>query len=220
MIIEKLKSVLNLMPDIFYDERILKNALARVFSDDKRAKNILFIVIESGVIDNALLVQFVNESRYESYVETLYNDYGIEREISKDYIGYWLEVLNISYEDLNLLSDEEVETKSENYEDEEKKEAENAIRSLSQSEKEATVCLIRELGGMKGTIVASQIADEYFITRSVIVNALKKLEMAKMLESRSKGAKGTVIRIINPMLPEVVEEYIKNQEFLYKMKNS
>ena len=43
--IDKLKSILDMMPKIFYDENLLKNALERVFSDDKQAKNVLLMVI-------------------------------------------------------------------------------------------------------------------------------------------------------------------------------
>ena len=43
------------MPNIFYDENMLKTALGRVFSEEKLERNVLFIVIETGVIDNANL---------------------------------------------------------------------------------------------------------------------------------------------------------------------
>ena len=40
------------------------------------------------------------------------------------------------------------------------------------------------------------------ITRSVIVNALRKLESAGVIESRSLGMKGTRIKIINSKFKE------------------
>ncbi len=143
MIVEKLKSILNLMPSIFYDETLLKNALGRVFFDDKRSQNILFIVIESGVIDNALLVKTVNKPAYEAYVNTLYNNYGIEKNIAKDYIGHWFEALNIPYENfkINLPTIAPIKVKSEGSVIDERKEAEKAIRSLSRSEIEAAIHL-------------------------------------------------------------------------------
>ncbi len=45
--------------------------------------------------------------------------------------------------------------------------------------------------------MASKIADRSGITRSVIVNALRKLESAGVVESRSLGMKGTRIKITN-----------------------
>ena len=43
-------------------------------------------------------------------------------------------------------------------------------------------------------LFASKIADRVGITRSVIVNALRKLESAGVIESRSLGMKGTYIK--------------------------
>ena len=49
----------------------------------------------------------------------------------------------------------------------------------------------------EGTLVASKIADRVGITRSVIVNALRKFESAGVIESRSSGMKGTYIKVVN-----------------------
>ncbi|MGA9468159.1 MAG: GTP-sensing pleiotropic transcriptional regulator CodY [Exiguobacterium marinum] len=72
-----------------------------------------------------------------------------------------------------------------------------AINSLSYSELEAIEHIFEELGGNEGLLVASKIADRVGITRSVIVNALRKLESAGVIESRSLGMKGTYIKILN-----------------------
>ena len=45
--------------------------------------------------------------------------------------------------------------------------------------------------------MASKIADRVCITRSVIVNALRKFESAGVIESRSSGMKGTYIKVLN-----------------------
>ena len=75
-----------------------------------------------------------------------------------------------------------------------------AINSLSFSESEAVEHIFDELDGLEGLLVASKIADRVGITRSVIVNALRKLESAGVIESRSLGMKGTYIKILNPNL--------------------
>ncbi|MBO7631280.1 MAG: GTP-sensing pleiotropic transcriptional regulator CodY, partial [Lachnospiraceae bacterium] len=49
-------------------------------------------------------------------------------------------------------------------------------------------------------LVTSRVADKAHITRSVIVNALRKLESAGVIESRSSGMKGTFIRVLNENL--------------------
>src|SRR5699024_946523 len=72
-----------------------------------------------------------------------------------------------------------------------------AISSLSYSELEAIDHIFEELNGSEGLLVASKIADRVGITRSVIVNALRKLESAGVIESRSLGMKGTFIKVLN-----------------------
>lgn len=72
-----------------------------------------------------------------------------------------------------------------------------AISSLSYSELEAIEHIFDELNGKEGLLVASKIADRVGITRSVIVNALRKLESAGVIDSRSLGMKGTFIRVLN-----------------------
>ncbi|MFD2612996.1 GTP-sensing pleiotropic transcriptional regulator CodY [Paenibacillus gansuensis] len=82
-----------------------------------------------------------------------------------------------------------------------------AIGSLSFSELEAVEHIFEELGRKEGLLVASKIADRVGITRSVIVNALRKLESAGVIETRSLGMKGTYIKILNDQL---VKELNKN----------
>ena len=73
----------------------------------------------------------------------------------------------------------------------------SAISTLSFSELEAIIHIFDELNGMEGILVASKIADRVGITRSVIVNALRKFESAGVIESRSSGMKGTYIKVVN-----------------------
>lgn len=79
-----------------------------------------------------------------------------------------------------------------------------AIGTLSYSELEAVEHIFDELNGKEGLLVASKIADRVGITRSVIVNALRKFESAGVIESRSLGMKGTHIKILNDkLIPEL-----------------
>ena len=80
----------------------------------------------------------------------------------------------------------------------------SAISTLSYSELEAIIHIFNELNGMEGVLVASKIADRVGITRSVIVNALRKFESAGVIESRSSGMKGTYIKVTNDaVFPEL-----------------
>ena len=77
-----------------------------------------------------------------------------------------------------------------------------ALASLSFSEKEAVCNMMGEFEGDTGTIVTSKIAEKYGMTVSLTVNALRKLESAGVVETRSMGMKGTRIKILNPCLRE------------------
>lgn len=77
-----------------------------------------------------------------------------------------------------------------------------ALSTLSYSELEAILCIFNELNSTEGIVISSKIADIAGITRSVIVNALRKLESAGIVESRSLGVKGTYIKVIDEILLE------------------
>ena len=87
----------------------------------------------------------------------------------------------------------------------------SAISTLSFSELEAIIHIFEELNGNEGVLVASKIADRVGITRSVIVNALRKFESAGVIESRSSGMKGTYIKVINDVVFAELEEVKKDQ---------
>jgi len=87
----------------------------------------------------------------------------------------------------------------------------SAISTLSFSELEAIIHIFEELDGREGILVASKIADRVGITRSVIVNALRKFESAGVIESRSSGMKGTYIKVINDVIFEELEDLKKQK---------
>jgi len=88
----------------------------------------------------------------------------------------------------------------------------SAISTLSFSEMEAITHIFDELNGMEGILVASKIADRVGITRSVIVNALRKFESAGVIESRSSGMKGTYIKVLNDVVFDEIERLkLQNQ---------
>ena len=87
----------------------------------------------------------------------------------------------------------------------------SAISTLSFSELEAITHIFEEMEGMEGILVASKIADRVGITRSVIVNALRKFESAGVIESRSSGMKGTYIKVINEVVFEELEKLKKSK---------
>ncbi len=88
----------------------------------------------------------------------------------------------------------------------------SAISTLSFSELEAIIHIFDELDGAEGILIASKIADRVGITRSVIVNALRKFESAGVIESRSSGMKGTYIKVINDVVFDELERLKENQK--------
>lgn len=107
-----------------------------------------------------------------------------------------------------IVGMELLRAKQEELEEETRKKAivQLAIGTLSYSELEAVEHIFSELGANEGLLVASKIADKVGITRSVIVNALRKFESAGVIESRSLGMKGTHIKILNDKLMEELEK--------------
>lgn len=73
----------------------------------------------------------------------------------------------------------------------------SALSSLSQSELTAIKSILSELNGKEGLLVTSKVADKVNITRSVIVNALRKFESAGIITTKSAGMKGTHIKVLN-----------------------
>lgn len=88
----------------------------------------------------------------------------------------------------------------------------SAIGTLSVSELDAIIHIFDELEGTEGILVASKIADRVGITRSVIVNALRKFESAGVIESRSSGMKGTYIKVVNNVIFDELEVLKKQRK--------
>ena len=85
----------------------------------------------------------------------------------------------------------------------------SALNSLSITEQEAAKVLFSELPMEGGMIITSKLSEKYGITRSLIINCLSKLESAGIVETRSAGAKGTQIKIINNLIfSEVLRENV------------
>lgn len=107
-----------------------------------------------------------------------------------------------------IVGIEILRSKAERSEEETRQRAavEIALNTLSFSEMEAIEHIFSELNGKEDLLVASKIADRVGITRSVIVNALRKFESAGVIDSKSLGMKGTYIRVLNEYLIEGIKE--------------
>ena len=109
----------------------------------------------------------------------------------------------VGLETMRSVREEETETNNR------KQNVKSAIATLSSSEIEAIKHVFSELNNAEGILVASKIADKVGITRSVIVNALRKFESAGVIESHSSGMKGTYIKVLNEEVFEELENIKK-----------
>ena len=73
--------------------------------------------------------------------------------------------------------------------------------------------VVTQIDAGEGTVITSRLAKETGITRTVIVNALKKMESAGLLETKSYGVKGTHIKILNDIVYMGFGEYIEEMDF-------
>lgn len=173
------KSKLNITLDNLYTNVLEKNTLKNTYG--------LFLPIFIANKKLGLLIIYKNNEKFEEDIEII--------------TKYIESVIGI------LISNTK---NSENAEEaRQKATVKSSIGTLSFSELEAILSIFEELDGEEGLLVASKIADKSGITRSVIVNALRKFESASIIESRSLGMKGTYIKVLNKYLLEELYKYKK-----------
>lgn len=115
--------------------------------------------------------------------------YGIEDIILSEYGG-----TVIGLEMIRALKEEDDREKRG------KKVLTSVLTTLSPLEKKAMMYVFCELDGQEGTLITSKVAQKNGITRTVIVNALKKLESASLITTKSSGMKGTHIQVLNKIV--------------------
>jgi len=84
-----------------------------------------------------------------------------------------------------------------------------ALGTLSYSELVAVVEVMRRLPASEGIVIAASVSAESKVTRAAIVNALRKLESAGLLESHSMGVKGTYIKLQTAALRDELKKFGK-----------
>lgn len=104
--------------------------------------------------------------------------------------------------------------KESDNENNKKKNLSSAFMTLTTLEQEAVSHVFHELDGEEGMLVTSKLAAKVGITRTVIVNALRKLESAGLIKTKSSGVKGTHIQVLNDMV------YTEFDNYYSKKRNS
>lgn len=108
-----------------------------------------------------------------------------------------------------VLSLEMLRSETEEYEAGHRREksVKEAFAALSYSEALGVTKILDEISGEEGTVVTSRVAQNIGITRPVVVNGLKKLESAGLIETGSLGMKGTRIRVKSLEIFEEAEKW-------------
>jgi transcriptional pleiotropic repressor len=127
----------------------------------------------------------------------------------RNHSAYSIDDIILSEYGTTVVSLEMLRSVNEESEEESRKLAlvQSAFATLSHSEYEAIKLVLKELDGAEGVLIASRIADRFGITRSVIVNALRKFESAGIIETKSAGMKGTYIKVLNDVVFEELSTY-------------
>lgn len=82
----------------------------------------------------------------------------------------------------------------------------SALEGLTSKEVKGVFAVFNKIEGESALVVTKDIADDTGITRSVILNGLRKLECAGLIQMYSKGTKGTEIKILYSGIKEAVQK--------------
>ena len=68
--------------------------------------------------------------------------------------------------------------------------------------------ILRVINGNEGTFIGVDIARALSCSRSIIVQAVKKMAISGVLDATSMGMRGTHIKILKPSIRENIEKYV------------
>ena len=193
------KSIFNLINKI-YDERQVLEEICLIFSAEMDC--FVYILDKSG---NPLFKEEImtnSTSTHSSYEIFEQLTYGIEsigfvtikrqscpfNDFEEQAFYAFASVISLLMRFFNEQNKENIER------------VKSAVSSLSYSELTAALNVFEVLDYKSGHFIAGAISKEAGVSKSAIVNCLKKLESAGLIEVRSLGVKGTHVRILNEAL--------------------
>ncbi len=182
-IIKQLENIENIKINITLD-----NLYTTKFDRDE-LKNIYAVFLPIYIYKEKLATVIIYR-KYHKFNENI--------DVLCEYISSILGILIYNYKSIDIA---EKQLKRKNIK--------TCISTLSYSELEAILSIFEELENGEGLVIASKVADKAGITRSVIVNALRKFESARIIETRSLGMKGTYIKVLNEYLLQELEKFKK-----------
>lgn len=180
-ILKQLESIdtpkINITLDNLYTTKFDRNSLKNLYG--------LFLPMYMECKKIATIIIYKKDDMFEQDIDIL-----------STYINSVLSILIYNYKTNKTIQDEA-----------QKQNIKTCMATLSYSELEATLNIFEQIKDNEGLVIASKIADKAGITRSVIVNALRKFEGAQIIETRSLGMKGTYIKVLNKYLLEELVKY-------------
>ena len=92
-------------------------------------------------------------------------------------------------------------TEEANASDQREQVVRGALEAMTTSERQAAAAILDQVRpGEEALVVTSRVAEEIQIARSVVVNAVRKLEGAGIITTHSAGVKGTRVKVINDVI--------------------
>lgn len=216
LVISKKGKVLGIKnrPDIVEIKELIKDAVGRYIDTQLNERLLNILSTKENVNLTTLGFEFEGINNYQAIITPI--DIAGERLgtlfIYKTGAQYTIDDIILSEYGTTVVGLEMMRAVNEENAEENRKIqiVKSAISTLSFSELEAIQHIFSELKGNEGILVASRIADRVGITRSVIVNALRKFESAGVIESRSSGMKGTYIKVLNDVVFDELKNISKN----------
>lgn len=86
-----------------------------------------------------------------------------------------------------------------------------AVKYLSIGELNAAKVILEQIDNDEGSLLLVKVADQAFVTQSVVSNALKKLESAGVISTRSCGVKGKYVKVNNKYVLDDIKIRMKKR---------
>ncbi len=204
---DKLYIKVNSLITEIFDDKLLLSSICGFIKNE--------FSIETRIIENTESIQNIiyDNRTAETVFESYHSEFFLGNKCDL-FLYSKKEETKITIEYLNFLTTviifivKNIKNKESNVEESNVKDVKNVLNKLSFTELSVVLKIFTEYNCEEFTIIASNIAQKHNFTRSSIVNALRKLESAMIIESYSLGVKGTHIKIINNYFRQEINKLI------------
>lgn len=96
----RLTEIIQKYPMVLEDDKKLKSILKDYFPEDRRIQNQLFMVVDTGILNDMKGVKEIKKFKMLGYIHSLVADYGISEPTAKNVIMIWTKAIGASAEDV------------------------------------------------------------------------------------------------------------------------